>query len=84
MWSGGASGGNGIRFCNGAVSVSEKIAAGAWTLELSACWLFGSLQLLPQCCFCFDAILVFMGFFLTFPELPILSILFYVFDIGCI
>ncbi|KAI8028035.1 hypothetical protein LOK49_LG02G00780 [Camellia lanceoleosa] len=35
----------------------NDVTFGAWTLELSACWLSGSLQLLPECCFCIDALL---------------------------
>ncbi|KAF5941070.1 hypothetical protein HYC85_022237 [Camellia sinensis] len=57
MWSGRAPSSDGIGFCYGTVSVFEKITFSAWALELSACWLSGSLQLLPQCCFCIDAFL---------------------------
>lgn len=60
MWAGRAPSSDGIRFCYGTVSVLEKITSGSWALELSACWLFSSVQLLPQCCLCNDVVLVCM------------------------
>jgi len=65
MWSRRAASSDGIRFCYGTVSVSEKIAPCAWTLELPASWLFGSLQLLQKCCFRFHAFLVLFFFLLA-------------------
>lgn len=61
LWPGRPSGSHGFRFCYGAVLFSEKIAPGTWSLELSAYWLFGSLQLLSQCCICLNAVLVSMA-----------------------
>ncbi|PPD90151.1 hypothetical protein GOBAR_DD12909 [Gossypium barbadense] len=67
MWSGRTASCDGIRFCDGPVPVSEKITIGSWSLELSACWLLSTLQLLSQCCFCVDAILLMdLGFILHY------------------
>lgn len=49
---------DGIRFCYGAVPFFEKIASCTRALELPARWLFGPVQLLPQCCICSNALLV--------------------------
>jgi len=63
MWAGRAPSCDGIRFCHGTIPVLEKIASCSRALELSACWLSSSVQLLPQCCLCVDAILVCIAFF---------------------
>lgn len=58
QWPGRSTGSYGIWLCNGAVSIFEALASGAWSLELPAPGIHGSLQFLSQCSFCYDAFLV--------------------------
>ena len=85
LWSGRTSGSDGIWFCYGTISIFKKITIGAWTLELSSCWLSGSLQLLQKCSFCTYAVLVctpgFGSLYINLVEIKALALLFILADV---